>query len=106
MDLGTIYDTLRFFDHRWTLEILSSLSERPKRFNALQRDVGNINAKTHRDALQRLVDRGLVCHPRHGDGVNYALYPLGERVLPALRVFVNELSEWDKTRDDDRNHRP
>lgn len=106
-ELGTIYDALRFFDHRWTLEILSSLSAGAKRFNALQRDIGNINSKTHRDALQRLIDRGLVRHPTDGDGVHYSLTPLGERALPALRAFVTELSQWDGARDGgDRSRRP
>lgn len=98
VELATIYDALRLFDHRWTLEILASLSEGPKRFNALQRDVGNINSKTHRDVLQRLVDNGLVRHPSDGDGVHYALTAMGERALPALRAFIRELSLWDDAR--------
>jgi DNA-binding HxlR family transcriptional regulator len=106
VELGAIYELLRFFDHRWTLELLSSLSEGPKRFNALQRDVGNINSKTHRDALQRLVDRGLVRRPGDGDGVHYELTALGERALPALRTFVDELSQWDDAREGgDRSRR-
>lgn len=99
VELGRIYDTLRLFDHRWTLEILSSLSEGSKRFNALQRDVGNFNSKSHSDALQRLVGRGLVRHPSDGDGVHYALTALGERALPALTAFVTELSQWNDARD-------
>jgi len=94
-ELATIYDALRAFDHRWTLEILSSLSAGAKGFNALQRDVGNINAKSHHDALQRLIDRGLVRHPTDGDGTHYTLTPQGERALPALRSFVNDLSQRD-----------
>lgn len=106
MELETIYDTLRTFDHRWTLEILASLSEAPRRFNALQRDVGNVNSKTQRDALRRLVERGLVQRPEDGDGVHYMLTPLGERALPALVAFVKELSAWQDARDGgDRSRR-
>jgi DNA-binding HxlR family transcriptional regulator len=94
-ELKEIYDTLHFFDHRWTLEILSSLSAGAKRFNALQRDVGNVNAKTHRDALQRLIGRGLVERPTNVDGVHYTLTPSGERALPLLRAFVCQLSRCD-----------
>ncbi len=55
MDFNLIYDTLKLLGYRWTLEILASLAQSPKRFNELQRDVGNYNAKTHGDAVARLV---------------------------------------------------
>jgi DNA-binding HxlR family transcriptional regulator len=85
--------------------LLGPLRDGPKRFNDLQRDVGNINSKSHRDALQRLVERGLVSHPNDGDGAHYVLTGLGERVLPALRAFVSELSQWDEARGGDRTRR-
>jgi DNA-binding HxlR family transcriptional regulator len=105
VELGTIYDALHLFGHRWTLELLTSLSEGPKRFNELQRDVGNINSKTHNNALQRLADHGLVRHPNDGDGVHYILTPFGERALPALRRFVSELSQWHEACGCDRSRR-
>lgn len=105
MENDAIYDALRLFGRRWTLEILSSLSSGPKRFNNIQRDAGNINSKSHRDALRRLVDRGLVLHPTQVDGVHYVLTPLGERAMPALRSFVIELTEWGHTRDDEPSPR-
>lgn len=106
MELGPIYNTLRLFSHRWTLEILTSLSDEPKRFNDLQRDIGNISSKTHSETLQRLADHGLVRHPNDGDGVHYVLTPLGERALPALRAFVEEVKLWHDARGGgDRSHR-
>lgn len=105
VELGPIYDTLRTFDHRWTLEILAALTESPRRFNALQREIGDVNSKTQRDALRRLVERGLVRRPEDGDGVHYVLTPLGERALPALEAFVKELSDWQDARDSgERSH--
>ena len=106
MDLGTIYDTLKIFGYRWTLEILTSLAQSPKRFNELQRDVANFNPKTHADALNRLVKHGLI-HHEDGDGSYYAVTAKGEWVVPALRNFVTEMSRWDQLHaDHDRSHRP
>jgi DNA-binding HxlR family transcriptional regulator len=98
VDFNPIYDTLKLLGYRWTLEILASLAQSPKRFNELQRDVGNYNAKTHGDAVARLVEHGLVRHPNDGDGVHYALTPMGEFVIPALDTFVKGMSQWDDNR--------
>jgi DNA-binding HxlR family transcriptional regulator len=106
VELEPIYETLRFFGHNWTLEILASLTRQPKRFNALQRDTANISSRTQSEVLKRLVDHGLVRHPDDGDGLHYELTPLGERVLPALVAFVKELSEWREARGGDRSHHP
>lgn len=105
MDLDTIYETLKLFGYRWTLEILTSLAESPKRFNELQRDVGNYNPKTHQDAVARLVEHGLIRHPNDGDGAHYALTLKGEWALPALRTFAEGMSQWDDARGNgDRAH--
>jgi DNA-binding HxlR family transcriptional regulator len=107
VDLGTAYDMLKLLGYRWTLEILASLNESPKRYNELQRDVGNYNAKTHTDALNRLVEHELIRHPNDGDGTHYTLTPKGKFVLPALDAFVKSLYQWDGTRTaGDHSHQP
>ncbi|QOC89723.1 winged helix-turn-helix transcriptional regulator [Micromonospora craniellae] len=98
MNQKPVQAVLQLFNHRWTLEILAALTSGPQRFNSLQRVTGNINAKTHRDALQRLVKGQLVRPPSDGDGVHYALTTLGERALPALRAFAAGLSHAKPSR--------
>jgi DNA-binding HxlR family transcriptional regulator len=107
VDLASIYETLKMLGYRWTLEILASLAESPKRFNELQRDVGNYNAKTHTDALNRLVEHGFIRHPNDGDGIHYTLTPMGEFVPPALDALVKGMRQWeDKRTSGDHSHQP
>ena len=106
MELRTIYDTLDFYNHRWTVEILASLASGPKRFNALLRDTGNVNAKPQWAALQRLEEKGLVLHPNDVDGEHYALTPYGEWALAAIQAFVEQVSRWENSLGDgDRSSR-
>jgi DNA-binding HxlR family transcriptional regulator len=107
VDLDKIYDTLKLFGYRWTLEILTSLAESPKRFNELQRDVGNFNAKTHQEATTRLVKHQLIERFREDDGAKYRLTELGQRSLPALEAFAAALHQWsDADRPRDRSPHP
>ncbi|WP_430788108.1 winged helix-turn-helix transcriptional regulator [Actinoplanes sp. G11-F43] len=105
MDLDTIYDTLKLLGYRWTLEILASLAESPKRFNELQRHCGNFNPKTHAAAVDRLLRYGLIRHDDSGES-RYALTAKGAQALPALRKFVADMKRWDEVIDEgDRSRR-
>lgn len=101
MEFAAIYDALAFFGHRWTIEILASLAERPKRFTDLQRSINLVHAKTFVDALRRLEDHGLITHPHHGDGTHYALTPEGRRILPLIVAFVDDLRWWGRANDNE-----
>ncbi|MEV6932102.1 helix-turn-helix domain-containing protein [Dactylosporangium sp. NPDC051485] len=99
MDFRTIYDALDFFRHRWTMEILASLQAQPKGFNDLQRSVNAVHATSFNQALQRLVDQGLISRPEPGArGQVYALTPVGERAFPLIVAFVDNLGMWGEAR--------
>ena len=99
MDYSVHYAALEFFAHRWTLEILASLDERPKRFTELQRAIDPVlSPKALTDALRRLTDQKLVMHPSDGDGLRYELTPDGRRMLPLIFEFVENLRLWVDTR--------
>ena len=91
MDLHATYDVLDLFGHRWTLEILASLTGSPKRYTDLQRSIDLVHAKSFNEALHRLVDNGLVSHPSSGDGSRYALTAMGRRAIPSIATFVTDL---------------
>jgi DNA-binding HxlR family transcriptional regulator len=93
VDYGTIYGALEFLAHRWTMEILESLADKPKGFNDLQRSVNVAHPTSFNIALQRLVEHGLVRRPSRR-GQTYALTPAGERALPLVIRFVEELDLW------------
>ena len=97
MDYGMIYGALEFLAHRWTMEILASLADKPKGFNDLQRSVNVVHPTSFNIALQRLVDHGLVRKPARR-GQAYALTPAGERALPLVIRFVEELDLWAEDR--------
>ena len=107
MDFRAIYGALDFLAHRWTMEILASLADRPKGFNDLQRSVNVVHPTSFNIALQRLVDQGLVSKPATR-GQAYTLTPAGERALPLIVRFVDELDLWsdDRVGDDRRSRRP
>jgi DNA-binding HxlR family transcriptional regulator len=78
---------------KWTILIIAELFEGPRRYNELQRRVGEISQRMLTLSLKALVDDGLVSRipyetipPR----VDYELTPLGFSLRDALRP----LWEW------------
>jgi DNA-binding HxlR family transcriptional regulator len=95
LEIAAIYETLRVFDHRGALEILTALDKEPKRFTALQRSVNMPHATSFQRVVWHLIDHGLVSRTGGADGPQYALTAKGERALPALERFVDALGHWD-----------
>lgn len=85
--------TLSMISGKWTLLILYELSDEPKRFNALKRDLVGISQRLLTAQLKSLVDDGLVHRkvfdvvPPH---VEYSLTEKGQSLSPV----INALEEW------------
>jgi DNA-binding HxlR family transcriptional regulator len=75
----------------WTPEVIWNLSEGPRRFSELRREMPAISAKVLSARLKDLEGRGvlsravLVTTP---PSVEYALTDLGEELIPAIRAIV------------------
>lgn len=75
----------------WTPELLWSLSDGPRRFSELRRDIPAISAKVLTSRLRDLEQRGVLLRgvmPTSPPTVEYQLTPLGEELLPAIRSIV------------------
>jgi DNA-binding HxlR family transcriptional regulator len=89
------YDAARRYGHRWTLDILGILDERPMRFTDLLRSIRPTpHAKSLRDALRRLQGQGLVVRPDEGEGARYEITPAGRQLLPVVAEFAANLRDW------------
>jgi DNA-binding HxlR family transcriptional regulator len=78
---------------KWTLLVVRSLGNGPRRFNALKRDVGEVSQKMLTATLRQLEENGLVSRtvtPTMPPQVEYALTDLGRD----LRHPVQALAEW------------
>ena len=78
---------------RWKLLVIYWLAQGTCRFNQLQRRLGNITHRTLARQLSELQEAGFVSRkdyktiPPH---VEYSLTPLGESLMPLLRL----MHEW------------
>lgn len=78
---------------KWTILIVRRLADRPQRFNALRRDIGDISQKMLSTTLRSLERDGLVSRrvtPSNPPQVEYALTDLGHE----LQVPVQALAQW------------
>lgn len=75
----------------WTPEVLWSLSDGPRRFSELRRDIPAISAKVLTGRLRDLEERGVLARhvmPTSPPTVEYELTSLGQELLPAIRSIV------------------
>ncbi len=75
----------------WTPELLWSLSEGPRRFSELRRDIPAISAKVLTSRLRDLEQRGVLGRTVMATSpptVEYQLTPLGLELLPAIKSIV------------------
>ncbi|PJE26877.1 transcriptional regulator, HxlR family [Pseudooceanicola antarcticus] len=76
---------------KWSLLILIALSHQPRRFAALQREVGDISKRMLTQSLRTLERDGLVARqvfPTKPPAVEYSLTALGESALPPIAGLV------------------
>jgi len=75
----------------WTPELIWSLSDGPRRFSELRRDIPAISAKVLTSRLRDLEARGVLGRsvlPTSPPTVEYELTSLGRELLPAIRSIV------------------
>lgn len=91
-----VRDVLARVGDKWTLLILIALAREPRRFSALQRDVGDISKRMLTQALRTLERDGLVSrkvYPTKPPAVEYALTDMGRSVLDPMAALVNWVEE-------------
>lgn len=89
----SIRATLSRLGDKWSLLIVSILSEAPMRFNALQRRVEGISQRMLTRTLRELERDGLVTRtvtPTKPPSVEYALTGLGYSLMEPVKALV----EW------------
>jgi DNA-binding HxlR family transcriptional regulator len=82
---------------KWTVLLLTTLSEQPMRFNALKRRVEGVSQKMLSQTLRQLERDGLVtrsAEPTVPVSVTYAITPLGATLVAALQPVV----DWAESR--------
>ena len=85
--------TLSVISGKWTLLILYELMERPRRFNALKRDLNGISQRLLTAQLKSLVEDGLVHREVHDvvpPHVEYSLTDKGH----SLKPVIDALESW------------
>ena len=93
---ATISQVLGALGERWTLITIRVLGQGPFRFNALQREIGEISPKMLASTLRNLERNGLVNRtvtPSTPPRVDYELTPLGE----SLQGPICEIAQWAMT---------
>ena len=82
--------TLTLIAGRWKLMVIYWLMQGPRRFNALQRDLGAITHRTLSRTLREMEEDGLVQRHDHGTippRVDYSLTPRGKALAPILTAM-------------------
>lgn len=77
---------------KWSFLILAVLEERPQRFNAITRMIGDVSHRVLTRKLRDLERDGYVSrtvHPERPPKVEYALTPLGRSLLEPIKLFLN-----------------
>lgn len=91
-NLGFARPVLDKIADKWTILILTAISNEPKRFNGIKRQL-NITHKALADALKRMERIGLITRtvlPTSPVGVEYSITPLGL----SLRTPFHALCAW------------
>ncbi len=98
-DACPVTHLMRLIGDKWTLLVIALLATRPYRYNELHRSIEGISQRMLTRVLRSLAQAGLVdrvVHPTVPPGVEYALTPMGETLLPALSA----LADWAVTHSD------
>ncbi|MCG6858257.1 MAG: helix-turn-helix transcriptional regulator [Salaquimonas sp.] len=90
---GPIRELLQIVGSKWAVLVVGLLSERPKRFTELKREIGGITQKSLTTVLRELEKDGLVertVTPTIPPRVDYGLTRLGTTLLGPLAA----LTDW------------
>ena len=90
-----VRDILDHIGDKWTVLILLTLKDAPRRFNALQKEVPDISKRMLTQSLRSLERDGLVSRtvfPTKPPSVEYGLTELGEKVM----IPIFHLIDWAK----------
>ncbi|UOQ51687.1 winged helix-turn-helix transcriptional regulator [Hymenobacter cellulosivorans] len=91
--MRSVRDALDLLGGKWKLPIILGLSEGPKRFKQLQRDVTGITAKMLSKELKELEMNGLLTRHVQADtvpvAVTYTLAPYGTTLYPVIGALHN-----------------
>jgi DNA-binding HxlR family transcriptional regulator len=82
------------FTHVWDPVVVAALTAGPQRRRALRANIGGISDKSLTEALDRLVDSGLVDRRSYAEApprVDYALTPLGRTFADGP---MRALADW------------
>ena len=93
-------DLLAAISSKWVVMILIRLSERPKRFSELKREIGTISQKVLTSVLRDLEKNGIVervVTPTVPPRVDYSLTELGQSLLEP----VHALGRWAVAHEDE-----
>lgn len=86
-----VRDILDRIGDQWSLLVLGILSEQPRRFNQLAREIGDISKQMLARTLRKLEQDGFVMRtvlPGKPPGVEYSLTVLGQSFLEPLEVLL------------------
>jgi len=88
-----VRDTIERIGDKWSLLVIGMLQEQPLRFTTLKNAVPGISQRMLTRTLRHLERDGIVSRTAHAEvppRVEYALTPLGGRLLP----HVVEIAKW------------
>lgn len=100
------FTTQKLLTGKWTILILHILDKEEKRFNELQRDLGNITQATLTKQLKQLEQDGLINRKVYAQippKVEYSLTDIGKRfhkVLDELETWGADYIEYIKQNED------
>jgi DNA-binding HxlR family transcriptional regulator len=93
VECGRFSSVLSLIGDKWTVMIVLTLTERPRRFNDIKRTIGGISQQMLARTLRALERDGMVMrtvHPTVPPQVEYALTVLGRSLADPIRA----LGEW------------
>lgn len=94
-----VQETINLIGKKWSLIVIHTLTEGPKRFNELRRAVNGVSSKTLALTLSDLEKKGIVVrkvHMRSPIRIEYSLAEKGEdlkKVMEAMRLWGEKWSQ-------------
>jgi DNA-binding HxlR family transcriptional regulator len=95
-----VRDVLDRIGDAWSVLVVMSLRDRPHRFNALRRQIGDISQRMLAVTLRHLERDGFVARkvfPTNPPRVEYSLTPLGRSLIEP----IDALAQWAQSRHSD-----